>query len=303
MEQNKRSRLLLGQDNNALTWLIIINAVAFVIISFIEILYRTTDIPMNLFQSQILDWLVLPADPGTLLTRPWTLITHFFVQVKLLDLVGTLLWLWAFGYIMQDLTGNQKLVPAYVYGGLAGALCFLLSVNLVPAFHAAAIAPMAGAGAALVAIAVAATTVAPRYRLFTMLNGGIPLWVLTLVFIAVDYSRIAGFHPVVAIAHLGGAAMGFLYASQLQRGRDWGQWMTDSMNWLDNLFNPEKKHLTKSQKQTHFYKASRSPYQKKSNITQQRVDDLLDKINQQGYSRLTEEEKTFLKRASEEQDI
>jgi membrane associated rhomboid family serine protease len=302
MEQNKRSRLLLGQDNNALTWLIIINAVAFVIVNFIKIIYQTTDVPLERFYSEITSWITLPANPGTLLTHAWTLLTYMFVHVGVFELIGTLLWLWAFGYIMQDLAGNQKLLPVYLYGGLAGALCFLLSVNLVPAFHTGAVQPLAGAGASLMAIAVATTTLAPGYRLFTMLNGGIPLWVLTVVFVAIDYAGIAGSNPGFALAHLGGAAIGFIYVKQLQRGNDWGQWMTNSINWLDNLFNPEKKHLGQPSKQTHFYKASRTPYQKKSNVTQQRVDDLLDKINQHGYSRLTEEEKTFLKRASEEQD-
>lgn len=298
MEQNKKTSLLLGQDNNALTWLIIINAVAFVILNFIKIIYHTTEIPISRFNTEILYWVTLPADPGTLLLRPWTILTHMFVQLEVLDLIGNLLWLWAFGYIMQDLTGNQKLAPIYLYGGLAGVICFQLSVNLVPAFRTAE--PLAGPGAALMAIAVAVTTFAPRYRLFTMLNGGIPLWVLTLLFIAVDYAGIASHSPGLAIAHLGGAAIGFVYVKQLQRGRDWGQWMSTSTTWIDNLFNPEKKRL-KPSKQTHFYKATRAPYQKTSHITQQRVDDLLDKINQHGYARLTDEEKSFLKRASEDQ--
>lgn len=300
MEQNKKSRLLLGQDNNALTWLIIINAVVFVIVSFIEILYKTTDKPDALFISQILQWITLPANAGDLLTRPWTILTHLFVQVRVLDLVSNLLWLAAFGYITQDLTGNQKLVPLYVYGGLAGALFFLLTTHFIPALHTTQ--PLFGPGPALMAIAVAATTFAPRYRLFTMLNGGIPLWVLTLVFVAVDYAGVASHKiPALLIAHLGGAAIGFIYVKQLQRGRDLGQWMTTSVNWLDSLFNPEKSKL-KPSRETHFYKATRAPYQKTSHITQQRVDDLLDKINQHGYSRLTEEEKAFLKRASEEQN-
>ena len=40
-----------------------------------------------------------------------------------------------------------------------------------------------GAGPALMALAVAATTMAPRYRLFPMIN--IPLWVLTAVFVLI----------------------------------------------------------------------------------------------------------------------
>jgi hypothetical protein len=44
----------------------------------------------------------------------------------------------------------------------------------------------------------------------------------------------------------------------------------------------------------------RQPFSKSSNVTQQRIDDILDKINQKGYQFLTDEEKAILKRASEE---
>ena len=51
-----------------------------------------------------------------------------------------------------------------------------------------------------------------------------------------------------------------------------------------------------------FYKTgNRPPYSKTANLTQQRVDEILDKINQKGYKTLTSEEKDILKRASEEE--
>jgi hypothetical protein len=49
-----------------------------------------------------------------------------------------------------------------------------------------------------------------------------------------------------------------------------------------------------------FYKSETRPYKKTPNVTQQRIDDILDKINQKGYHYLTEEEKELLKRASKE---
>jgi len=49
-----------------------------------------------------------------------------------------------------------------------------------------------------------------------------------------------------------------------------------------------------------FYKTGgQKPFEKRSIITQQRVDEILDKINQHGYSLLSEEEKNILKRAAE----
>ena len=43
------------------------------------------------------------------------------------------------------------------------------------------------------------------------------------------------------------------------------------------------------------------PFNKTANVTQQRVDEILDKISQKGYHFLTDEEKSILKRAGEEE--
>jgi len=67
------------------------------------------------------------------------------------------------------------------------------------------------------AIAVATTTLAPDYRLFPLINGGIPLWVLTMIFVAIDYASVAGSNGGYAIAHLAGAIMGFFFIYQLRR--------------------------------------------------------------------------------------
>ena len=71
-------------------------------------------------------------------------------------------------------------------------------------------------------------------------------------------------------------------------------------DWFNDLFNPDKPKKGKKIKTQLFYKSSSKPYKKISNITQQKIDDLLDKINQRGYNSLTEDEKEILRRASKE---
>lgn len=306
MQQNRKNSILLGQNNNALTWLIIINAVVFVIIYFIKVVYQlsyqdTKGLAETLFQKNILDWLTLPASFDKLATRPWTLITFMFTHDGILNLISTTLWLWSFGYILQDLAGNSKLIPLYLYGGFVGGLFFLASVHVFPAFsrQIETMQPFLSGSASVMAVAIAVSTLSPGYRIFPMLNGGIPLWVFTLIFVIIEYSTIATTNGGYAIGHLGGGFTGFMFIHQLRRGRDWGNWMINFMNWVDNLFNPEKKQAKENPKQKLFYKATKKPFVKKAVITQQRVDELLDKINQNGYHFLTDEEKDFLKKASE----
>jgi membrane associated rhomboid family serine protease len=300
--RENRRRYSLGDDSNALIGLISVELIAFVILAFIKVIYYFTYGSDGLiyYNANILHWLTLPASFQIFLTRPWTLITHFLVHDGVWHLVANMLWLWAFGYIMQDLTGNKRIVPVFLYGALAGALAFMLAFNLIPAFspHLQS-AEALGASAGVMAIAIATTMLAPGYRLFPMINGGIPLWVLTAIFAVIDLATIPYDNPGGYIAHLAGAAMGFLYVNQLQHGRDWGGWMVGFHHWFVNLFNPDKPAKGKTVKSQLFYKANVPPYNKKSNVSQQKVDEILEKIHHKGFNSLTEDEKEILKRASE----
>jgi len=306
MHKNRRNPILLGQDNNALTWLLIINAVVFVAINFIKIVYflsyETRDEALQNFNLQILDWFSLSANVQTFFSHSWTIISYMFSHEGAWQLIGTLLWLWAFGYIFQDLTGNTKLIPVYLYGGFAAALIFILGSNFIPVYKAVSNSTTAlmGGGPAIVAVAVAATTVAPKYKLFPMINGGIPLWVLTLLFVVIDYTSIINDSNIFAITHIASGITGFLFAHQMERGKDWSRWMVNFINWLNDLFNPEKKYKQKPVSQQRYYKTVRKPFEKTPRITQQKVDEILDKINQQGYQSLSEEERDILKKASQE---
>jgi len=297
MSNNRK--ILLGADNNALTWLIIINGVVFIILKFLEIVYYLSDIPKDFYFQQIFNWFILPGNIEKLFTRPWTFVTHMFTHDGIFSLISNMLWLWLFGYILQDLTGNKKLIPLYMYGGVMGGLVYVLVVNIFPVFSQVALTgTMVGAGASVMCVAVATTTLAPDYRIFPMINGGIPLWVLTLIFVAIDFAFVASSNGGVSLAHLSGALMGFIFVKQLQKGNDWGEWMTSLLYWFDNLFSPEKKVNNNKQRERIYYQTSGKPFTKKPNITQQRVDELLDKINQKGYHFLTDEEKAFLEKAS-----
>lgn len=62
--------ILLGQDNNALVYLVAINLLVFVILTFIKIIYYLSEIPIEFFDKQILDWFTLTPVAENFLTRP-----------------------------------------------------------------------------------------------------------------------------------------------------------------------------------------------------------------------------------------
>jgi hypothetical protein len=150
------------------------------------------------------------------------------------------------------------------------------------------------------AIAIGTTALAPGYRIFPMINGGIPLWVITVVYLIIDVATIPYNNPGGHLAHIAGAGMGYAFFVALQRGYDWGSWINNFFDWVNNLFNPDKPKKGTSPKTTLYYNSKVPPYKKANVITQQRIDEILDKISQKGYNTLTEDEKEMLKRASKE---
>jgi membrane associated rhomboid family serine protease len=306
MEDNYRKKMVLGQDGNALVQLVIINAVLFATLKFIYVIYKSIDSATADYHfGNIASYVLLPATLDKLSSRPWTVLTYMFSDEHVFRFIGNMFWLWGFGYILQDLTGNRKLIPIYLYGGIAGALFFMLCFGLIPKLQAeASIVQLAGANASVIAVAVAVTTVAPDYRIFPMINGGIPLWILTVLYLIINFSTLSNGDTGGYIASLAGGAAGFLFILRLRRGHDGSIWINQFFDWCNDLFNPDRKKKSRSPKDEFYYKVSGTqPFKKIPNVTQQRIDEILDKINQQGYRFLTDEEKEILKRAADEEDL
>jgi membrane associated rhomboid family serine protease len=305
-EKEYKQRLSLAQRHNALIVLISMNLILFVILAFIKAVYfmqyEDNATAASLYHTRILSLFTLPADLSTLASRPWTIGTYMFTHETVWHLLGNMLWLWVFGYILQDLTGNRKIFPVFIYGALAGGLAFILAYNFFPALRPELpYQSMLGASAGAMAIAAAVTTLAPGYRIFPMLNGGIPVWVLTVIYLIIDLATISkrdntGGH----ISHLAGALTGFLFIVSFRRGYDWGGWMNGLYEWFNNLFNPDRPKKGREIKKELFYKSDKKPFNRKPNVTQQRIDEILDKISQHGYESLSDEEKELLRKAAKD---
>jgi membrane associated rhomboid family serine protease len=291
-----------GEDNNALVALIAINAVGLIIVGLTRLIFILVDSSDAAFESQILPWFILPAKLGTLARDPWTILSYMFVHTGIISTFTNMLWLWAFGSILQDLSGNKKLIPIYLYGGVAGAIVFIATNYAIPQLKPfIGTTSLNGANASIMAVAIATTALAPDYRIFRMLNGGIPLWILTVLYVIIDFVGVGSAGPAFHMAHFAGGIAGFLFIFSLRKGYDGSLWMLKFYEWFMDLCNPDKKVLTPQKtKEKMFYKTNgQKPFEKRSIITQQRIDEILDKINQKGYHLLSEEEKNILKSAGE----
>ncbi len=292
----------LGDSQNSLTRLVIINLIVFITLAlcraYFFFFYQDTAQIEVVFREQILQWFALPGKFELLLYRPWTLLSAMFTNLGVWMVLGNMLWLWAFGFIFQDLSGSRKIIALYLYGGLAGSLGYLLAASLLPEGASAGL--FFGAGPSVMAIAIATTMLSPYYRLYPQLMGGFPLWILTVVYVLISVATKPLQQPLTYLPLLAGGAMGFLFMQLIRMGYDLSEWMNRVFDWANDLFDPEKpKQKRPPIKDMHFYKATRKPYDKKPRLTQERIDALLEKIHLQGIESLTEEEKEFLQRASQ----
>jgi membrane associated rhomboid family serine protease len=295
----------LGHTSNALVTLFAANAFLFVTLNFLKIvnlLDGLGDAAEPLFQKKVLHWFTLSPQIDQLANKPWTLFTYMFSNYSIVGFISNMLWLWAFGYVLQDLVGNKMLIPIYLYGGFFGGILFVLTASFVPSLHYSINSSylFEGSSAAVVAVAVATTTLSPNYRIYQHIGSGFALWILGLIFLAIDISFVATTNLAVAVSHIIAALIGYLFIVQLKKGKDVGNWMYNLVYWVDDLFNPEKKHQRTKQVDRIFYKTETPIFSKTPNITEKRVDEILDKISKQGYDRLSVEEKDFLERASKE---
>jgi membrane associated rhomboid family serine protease len=293
-------KIRLGDDNNALMALIGINALLFVSFGLIQVIYYISKSSETAFQYEILRWFVVPAKLSSIASRPWTVFTYMFVHVGFFFTLINMVWLWVFGSILQDLSGNSKIIPVYIYGGMAGVVFFTVISYAFPQLRSQVdYSFMLGGNAGIMAIALATTTLSPDYRLFKMLNGGIPLWILTILYIIIDFTGTA--EASQRLAHLGGGVMGFLFVVSLRKGHDWSTWMNRVYNWFTDLFNPEKpvRPNQKIKEKVFYNTGGQKPFIKRPVITQQRIDEILDKINQKGFNHLSDEEKSILEKARE----
>ncbi len=247
-------------------------------------------------------WLILPSHLDEFILRPWTLITYAFMHAGIWHILGNMIMLYFSGRFFLYYFSPKRLLNYYFLGAIAGAVFFMLSYNLFPVFADGRDYKLLGASASIMAILIGVATYAPNMAIRLMFIGNIKLWWIAAFFVGKDLLFIPIENPGGHIAHLGGAALGFVYSKQLAKGTDIGTWFERLMDGLVHIFakrpkNPFKKVYKNKAKPA----GRRGPYstaKSKSAMTQsehqKKVDVILDKISKNGYDSLTEEEKAFL---------
>lgn len=278
------------KKENYLNWLIAINVIIFLLTGFVKTFVTLSAADFPAWMSALLQHLALPADPYLVITRPYSLITYFFLHDGFMHILFNMLWLYWMGGLFQEYVGSRKMLTAFVAGGLGGAILYILAYNTIPVLSAfKEVSFCVGASAGVMGIIVGAATLIPDYSIRLFLIGDVKLKWLALAYLALDVIGISNGNAGGHIAHLGGALAGFTYVKGMRS--DFQFWKP--LEWLLALifgWNPKKPKLRGIKGEVPYGaapKTFKTGGEEKLNI-------ILDKISAKGYDSLTKEEKDFL---------
>jgi membrane associated rhomboid family serine protease len=284
------------RNGSNLTRLIYINAavfVSFTIVAVIAFLLNNQEI-----SDKALDIFSVPASLDALLLRPWTLITYMFTHKDIWHILFNMLWLYSFGRIFLEYLDGRKLVAVYLLGGLSGAIVYILSFNIFPAFTGVVADSVAiGASASVMAIVIAIAAYVPDYTIQLFLFGRIKIKYLALAIFVLTSIMDFSVNSGGKLAHIGGAFFGYFYTINLRHGRDIGKGFNKILDFFVTLFKPRKKL-----KVTHKKVATEYEYNKVKAEHQKLINNILDKISKGGYDSLTKEEKETLFKESQKKN-
>lgn len=179
------------------TWLLTL------IISFISIL------AFNDLRNVVAQYGLIPADYGRF--SGLTFLTSFFLHGGILHLVGNMYFLLVFGDNVEDVLGKGRYLGLLIFAALLGDIAHIMADPTSPV-------PCIGASGGISGIIVFYAFKFPNARLGFLLffrwfrmPASVMLFLWILLQIYGVFRQTAGVSSVSSIAHLGGAAAGFIF--------------------------------------------------------------------------------------------
>lgn len=241
----------------------------------------------------------------------WQLITYQFFHGGFWHLFMNLFALWMFGVELETLWGSNKFLVFYLICGIGGGLLQLFS----PTLFNTAPAPMLGASGSVFGVLIAFGLTFPNRPIFMF-----PLFIpIPAKFFVLGYALLnvllgfsgsqGGGDNVAYFAHIGGAIAGFLlfkFGDKLGIFRFFAKFgkpkaaqspFASQSQYRDpyaNVYQARWEAPKARQAEEPRKAPSTSINVNGEEITQAKIDEILDKISQTGYQNLTDREKQIL---------
>ena len=261
---------------------------------------------------------LIPVVPDVLF-EPWQLITYNFLHLSkdfwgFIHILFNMLWLVWIGREYEELHGAHRLMALYLIAGFGGGL---MTVAFYVFFPSAVV--VYGASASVLGVLTAVAVTYPYKSIALLFIGTVRLVYVVIAFLALDLLFNMG-GGVAVMAHLGGALFGFLFAKAEMNGMDLSSWARVFFRQRQRDRRGPTRREEGMLRRVEAWRASRNaargeqPKPRRAKIhplrtseaastaadttLESEVDRILDKISEEGYEALTEEEKRVLYEAS-----
>lgn len=273
-------------------YLLVINAATFLLVIFVGN-FRFGDLYFGYILTAI--FALFPLGDGF---YPWQLFTYMFMHGGFGHLFFNMFALWMFGMELENVWGSKRFLTYYLLCGVGAGVANLL---VAPLFTTPA--PTVGASGAIYGVLLAFGLMFPNRPIFLYFLLPIKAKYFVTIFLAFElFYGVTGTSDGIAhFAHLGGAAVGFVLLNV-----NWDRFPL--FTWWDNMRStlwPKERYGGRYRKrqdevtEARFYDIRDVEGDgDKEGISQERIDEILDKISKGGYQSLTEEEKKILFEAS-----
>ncbi|MCX2573211.1 rhomboid family intramembrane serine protease [Pedobacter sandarakinus] len=270
-------------SGNPLYFYIGVNTILFLVLAIVSVFLflGKTDFFVD---EWVREYFGVPALLAALPTRFYTVFTYMFFHDGFLHLLFNMLGLFWFGNIFMNFLNSKQFHFIYLAGGIVGALFYIAGLNIFPAYTNGLVGKtVIGSSAAVMAIITATATLVPNYTLMMMFIGEVKIKWIAIAYFLISFIGLSSANAGGNLAHIGGAILGFLFISSLQKGKDWSKWFErkPKLRVVKNEKPPVKKAAFKD-------------------VSQQEIDAILDKISSSGYDKLTATEKEKLFKASKD---
>ncbi len=240
---------------------------------------------------------------------PWQLVTYQFMHANFSHLFFNLFSLWMFGSEVENYWGAKKFTWFYLLSGIGAGL-----VQLIVMQFSGSVGATVGASGAVYGVLVAFAVLNPDRRVM-IIPIPIPIKSKVMVGLMIAFDLFLGLTSdgnVAHFAHLGGAITGFLLAKygdkiKIYRQLSANSYYRESSNSRLRYEDNEPKIYSTENKSTFWRKEPENNKEEENttskvnklvidgeNITQNKIDAILDKISSSGYTNLTEHEKKIL---------
>jgi membrane associated rhomboid family serine protease len=271
------------------------------IITINVILFIVDFILTRLIKINVINYFKLPSDFFEFIVQPWSILSYGFIHNDLFHLLFNMLFLFYLARASTNLFRTKMILNVFFMGIIVGGLAYLSIANLITTnfFGARGVLVGSSAGVCALLLFVAAYMPESQIRLFNAFN--VKWKHIAIFFVVIDVSRLLlGLNQGGYIAHLGGYLLGYIYATQLKKGKDIGTGFERAMDNFLGFFKPKSKLKTVHRKKGKAAYASKSNKEFDAVTKQKKIDMILDKISKSGYESLSAEEKEFLFKAGQD---